>query len=43
VEEKGYKNMIKLPDWKIIQRVFIKFEKRSKTGEFLLFCPLFFL
>jgi len=33
VEEKGYKNMINLPDWLNIHNKIIKFENRLETGE----------
>jgi len=42
VEKKGYKNMIKLPDLRNIQNIFINPGKGREIGEFLLRYPLFF-
>jgi hypothetical protein len=43
VEEKGYKNMINLPDWVIIRKIIIKFKKSFENGRISLFpaCPFF--
>jgi len=43
VEEKGYKNMINLPDWATIDKIIIKFKKSFENGRISLFpaCPFF--
>jgi len=37
VEEKGYKNMINLPDWVTIRKIIIKFKKSFENGKISLF------
>ena len=40
VEEKGYKNMINLPDWQNIHNIIIKCENRLKNRRIILPCRL---